>query len=159
MDLNTFYRSGRFGAVCLGLILISGCSDIRRTFGIENKPSDEFMVSPAQKELEVPPDFNLLPPQSPADAASARATQEITAQEEDGTLKKKSLTASEKEVLKQLGPGLSTSDRARMDEKALQEEASFKKKGPLGRSAKSKLPKGESLDPKEEQKKLQSLKN
>jgi len=147
-----------FIVACLGLTLLSGCSDIRRTMGIESKPSDEFMVSPAQKELEVPPDFSLLPPQSPSEAMPASSKGTVV-QEEEALLKKKSLTASEKDVIKHLGPGLNLAGRAQLDEETLKEEAASKKQGPLGKALglKTKAAKGEVIDPEEEQKRLQTL--
>ena len=48
-------------AVFSGLLL-TACSDWKRTLGIEKTPPDEFAVE-SRAPLTIPPDFNLRPPQ------------------------------------------------------------------------------------------------
>lgn len=147
------YSSGLiFAIVCLSLSLVSGCTDIRKTMGIESKPSDEFVVSPSQKKLEIPPNFELLPPQSgqegvaPAEPSKGEEVQDL-----------KPLTASEKNLMKQLGAGLDLPGRTQMDEEATKEAS--KKEGFLGLGTSKKSAKGDVINPETEQTRLQNLKS
>ena len=60
-------RAGRGAAVlsvlCLaGTSLIAGCTDLKKTIGIEQTLPDEFAVE-SRAPLTIPPDFDLRPPQ------------------------------------------------------------------------------------------------
>ena len=57
--------------LCLaGALLIAGCSDLKKSIGLERSSPDEFAVE-SRAPLTMPPDFNLRPPQ-PGAAAAAR---------------------------------------------------------------------------------------
>lgn len=45
-----------------GVLLIAGCSDWKKTIGLEKSTPDEFAVE-SRAPLTMPPDFNLRPPQ------------------------------------------------------------------------------------------------
>jgi Protein of unknown function (DUF3035) len=45
-----------------GALLLQGCTDLRRTIGLERTSPDEFAVE-SRAPLEMPPDFDLRPPQ------------------------------------------------------------------------------------------------
>lgn len=72
----------RLGAAVLalgGLMLLSGCDSVGYMFGGSHPVPDEFRVLPSAP-LEVPPDFNLRPPQpgSPRPQELARDTRSVT---------------------------------------------------------------------------------
>jgi hypothetical protein len=62
------FRSGAravfaFSFVCsAGALLVSGCTDLKRSIGLEKTSPDEFAVE-SRAPLEMPPDFDLRPPQ------------------------------------------------------------------------------------------------
>lgn len=67
--------------VFIALLALSGCADVRETFGLVNKPPDEFAVVD-HPPLSMPPDFDLKPPRPGASAqagdnASERAAKAI----------------------------------------------------------------------------------
>ena len=50
-------------ALCLaGPLLVAGCTDFKRTIGLEPTLPDEFAVE-SRAPLTIPPDFELRPPQ------------------------------------------------------------------------------------------------
>src|SRR5207253_2815772 len=52
-----------FASACLVVgLLLPGCSDFKRTIGIEKTSPDEFAVE-SRAPLTIPPDFDLRPPQ------------------------------------------------------------------------------------------------
>jgi len=52
-----------FGTLCLTAApLIAGCSDFKKTIGLEEPMPDEFAVE-SRAPLTIPPDFDLRPPQ------------------------------------------------------------------------------------------------
>lgn len=149
--MGKYYDFSRIVIICFVFGLLTGC-DVRRTMGIESKPSDEFVVSPSQKELELPPHFQLLPPQS----GGSGQVMPAASPPEEALPPKKPLTPSEQEVIRQLGPGLGLSDQSKMDEDALKEEGGSQKKGLLGIGTQNKPSRGEILDPQAEEKRLQT---
>ncbi|HYE49948.1 MAG TPA: DUF3035 domain-containing protein [Azospirillaceae bacterium] len=54
--------AGKCGLLLAGLAALSGCDSVGRALGIERAAPDEFRVV-SRAPLEVPPDFNLRPPQ------------------------------------------------------------------------------------------------
>src|SRR5438067_2134766 len=56
-------RFSLLAAACLALILLlPGCTGVRRAIGLENVGPDEFAVE-SRAPLTIPPDFDLRPPQ------------------------------------------------------------------------------------------------
>ncbi|CAK0770421.1 DUF3035 domain-containing protein [Azospirillaceae bacterium] len=53
--------TGAVLGLALGAVVLSGCGDARKTFGLDRTPPDEFSVV-AQAPLTLPPDFKLRPP-------------------------------------------------------------------------------------------------
>ena len=56
---------GRLPSLLVGLagvVLIAGCSDLKKAMGLEKTSPDEFAVE-SRAPLTMPPDFNLRPPQ------------------------------------------------------------------------------------------------
>jgi hypothetical protein len=52
-----------FSSVCLaGALLLPGCTDFKRSIGLEKTSPDEFAVE-SRAPLTIPPDFDLRPPQ------------------------------------------------------------------------------------------------
>jgi len=57
--------------------LLSGCSEMRQTFGLDKKTPDEFAVDVYDRApLTLPPDFELRPPMSGSGSTSSLARQE-----------------------------------------------------------------------------------
>ena len=86
------YGGGRglfaLGFVCLaGTSLLPGCTDLKRTIGLETTSPDEFAVE-SRAPLTMPPDFELRPPQPGA----------VRPQE-------KSSGQQARQVIEQAGPG------------------------------------------------------
>jgi hypothetical protein len=50
------------GAAVLVALGVSGCSDVRKSMGLDRSPPDEFAVL-SRAPLSMPPDFSLRPPQ------------------------------------------------------------------------------------------------
>ena len=46
-------------------VLLQGCSNVKKTLGIERDAPDEFAVNPSELALEMPPDFFVLPAPDP----------------------------------------------------------------------------------------------
>jgi hypothetical protein len=84
----SFYRQFRGGhravlAVSLlcsaGALLISGCTDLKRAIGIEKTSPDEFAVE-SRAPLEMPPDFDLRPPQPGASRPQEKSSDKLARQ-------------------------------------------------------------------------------
>jgi Protein of unknown function (DUF3035) len=54
-----------------GVLLLQGCTDMKRAIGLERNPPDEFAVE-SRAPLEMPPDFDLRPPQPGASRPQER---------------------------------------------------------------------------------------
>src|SRR5271157_2558541 len=81
-------------ALCLaGSLLIAGCTDFKKTIGIEPTLPDEFAVE-SRAPLTIPPDFELRPPQP-----GASRPQEMSADQQA------------KQVIEQAGPASQASRR------------------------------------------------
>ena len=61
-----------FTFLCSAALLLPGCSDFKRTIGLEKSSPDEFAVE-SRAPLTMPPDFELRPPQ-PGAARPQEAT-------------------------------------------------------------------------------------
>lgn len=65
MDISTLRLdrryAGRILCLAIGMLAVAGCSDARRTLGLERIPPDEFTVV-SRAPLSIPPEFNLRPP-------------------------------------------------------------------------------------------------
>ena len=61
-----------FTFLCSAALLLPGCSDLKRTIGLEKSSPDEFAVE-SRAPLTMPPDFELRPPQ-PGAARPQEAT-------------------------------------------------------------------------------------
>lgn len=82
------HRRGRSGRtlpalLCLGLVLmlmLPGCSGMRRALGMDNVGPDEFAVE-SRAPLTIPPDFDLRPPQPgaprPQDVSAAEKARKV----------------------------------------------------------------------------------
>jgi hypothetical protein len=73
------HRTARRGLLALvyicsaGTLLLPGCSDLRKSIGLEKSTPDEFAVE-SRAPLEMPPDFDLRPPQPGAARPQERAS-------------------------------------------------------------------------------------
>src|SRR5271166_5359348 len=77
-----------FSSACLvGALLLSACTDFKRSIGLEKTSPDEFAVE-SRAPLTIPPDFDLRPPQP-----GAPRPQEKTADQQA------------RQVIEQAGPG------------------------------------------------------
>ena len=77
-----------FGFVCsAGALLLQGCTDLKRSIGLEKTSPDEFAVE-SRAPLTMPPDFELRPPQPGA----ARPQEKSSGQQA-------------RQVIEQAGPG------------------------------------------------------
>lgn len=77
-----------FTCLCTaGALLLQGCTDLKRSIGLEKTSPDEFAVE-SRAPLEMPPDFDLRPPQP-----GAQRPQE------------KSADQQARNVIEQAGPG------------------------------------------------------
>ena len=70
-----------------GTLLISGCTDLKRAIGLEKTSPDEFAVE-SRAPLEMPPDFDLRPPQPGASRPQEKSSDKLARQ-----------------VIEQAGPG------------------------------------------------------
>jgi hypothetical protein len=68
-------RTAALIGVCLSLLVLPGCSDVRIALGMDRVGPDEFAVE-SRAPLLIPPDFNLRPPQP-----GAARPNEVTAAE------------------------------------------------------------------------------
>jgi hypothetical protein len=93
MSCDQLVRSGGRALFALsllcssGLLLLSGCSDMKRAIGLERTSPDEFAVE-SRAPLTMPPDFELRPPQPGA----ARPQEKSSGQQA-------------RQVIEQAGPG------------------------------------------------------
>jgi hypothetical protein len=70
-----------------GMLLLSGCTDLKRAIGLEKTSPDEFAVE-SRAPLEMPPDFDLRPPQPGASRPQEKSSDKLARQ-----------------VIEQAGPG------------------------------------------------------
>ncbi|MBK5955442.1 hypothetical protein CCR92_15760, partial [Rhodospirillum rubrum] len=59
--MNPFART-LVAAALLAPLALSGCSNAKKSLGLDRQPPDEFKVV-TRAPLAMPPDFNLRPPQ------------------------------------------------------------------------------------------------
>jgi hypothetical protein len=104
--------------LAVAVVMVSGCGDARRTFGLDHAPPDEFTVV-KQAPLSMPPEFALRPPRPgaarPQDVA---ATQQAAASVFGGGGRSFAAgsSAGESALLQQAGAGNARSDiRAQID--------------------------------------------
>ena len=62
--------------VSAGVLLISGCTDLKRAIGLEKTEPDEFAVE-SRAPLEMPPDFDLRPPQPGASRPQDKSSDKL----------------------------------------------------------------------------------
>lgn len=62
-----------------GALLISGCTDVKRAIGLEKTSPDEFAVE-SRAPLEMPPDFDLRPPQPGASRPQEKSSDKLARQ-------------------------------------------------------------------------------
>jgi hypothetical protein len=62
-----------------GGLLISGCSDLKKAIGLEKTSPDEFAVE-SRAPLEMPPDFDLRPPQPGASRPQEKSSDKLARQ-------------------------------------------------------------------------------
>jgi len=62
-----------------GALSISGCTDLKRAIGLEKAPPDEFAVE-SRAPLEMPPDFDLRPPQPGASRPQEKTSNKLARQ-------------------------------------------------------------------------------
>jgi hypothetical protein len=93
MHCQRQFRGGRrvvlaFGLLCSASALsMTGCTDVKRAIGLEQNPPDEFAVE-SRAPLEMPPDFDLRPPQPGASRPQEKSPDKLARQ-----------------VIEQAGPG------------------------------------------------------
>jgi Protein of unknown function (DUF3035) len=63
-------------AVSATALLISGCTDMKRAIGLEKTEPDEFAVE-SRAPLEMPPDFDLRPPQPGASRPQEKSSDKL----------------------------------------------------------------------------------
>jgi Protein of unknown function (DUF3035) len=73
--------------LCSAGTLISGCTDLKKAIGLEKTSPDEFAVE-SRAPLEMPPDFDLRPPQPGASRPQEKSSDKLA-----------------KQVIEQAGPG------------------------------------------------------
>ena len=79
--LDQFQRALRsFFAICFvcsaGALLLLGCTDLKRSIGLEKTSPDEFAVE-SRAPLEMPPDFDLRPPQPGAPRPQEKSSAQL----------------------------------------------------------------------------------
>ena len=62
--------------ISAGALLISGCTDLKRAIGLEQTEPDEFAVE-SRAPLEMPPDFDLRPPQPGASRPQEKSSDNL----------------------------------------------------------------------------------
>jgi hypothetical protein len=62
-----------------GGLLISGCTDLKKAIGLEKASPDEFAVE-SRAPLEMPPDFDLRPPQPGASRPQEKSSDKLARQ-------------------------------------------------------------------------------
>ena len=62
-----------------GALLISGCTDLKKAIGLEKSSPDEFAVE-SRAPLEMPPDFDLRPPQPGASRPQEKSSNKLARQ-------------------------------------------------------------------------------
>jgi len=62
-----------------GTLLISGCTDLKKAIGLEKSAPDEFAVE-SRAPLEMPPDFDLRPPQPGASRPQEKSSNKLARQ-------------------------------------------------------------------------------
>ena len=88
-------------------VILTSCSTMRKTFGVDKTPPDEFAVV-ERAPLTVPPDFNLVPPQPGAPRpqelrTTAQAQQLVIGNNAPVTTK--DMSSAERSLLSQAGAG------------------------------------------------------
>jgi Protein of unknown function (DUF3035) len=129
------------------LNFLGGCADIKKTMGLESKLPDEFLVSPYQHTLEIPPNFDLIPPKK-GDAQGVDPFHP----KEDPLARPGPASAGERKMMRALGPGISPEGQDTLNELASEEKhQAHGKKGLLEDMLPGKKPKaGKVIDPVEE---------
>ncbi|MGL5785117.1 MAG: DUF3035 domain-containing protein [Alphaproteobacteria bacterium] len=129
------------------LSFLGGCADIKKKMGLESKLPDEFLVSPYQQALEIPPSFDLKPPQK----GDARGVDPFHPKE-DLLARGGSTSSGEREMMRALGAGISPEEQTSLDQQASSEKhQSHGKKGLLeGMLPGKKQKTGKVIDPVEE---------
>src|SRR5215472_2626129 len=82
--LHQFQSSHRalltFTFLCsAGALLLPGCTDLKRSIGLEKTSPDEFAVE-SRAPLEMPPDFDLRPPQPGASRPQEKSSNKLARQ-------------------------------------------------------------------------------
>ncbi|MGL4371400.1 MAG: DUF3035 domain-containing protein [Alphaproteobacteria bacterium] len=126
---------------------LGGCTDIKKKMGLESKLPDEFLVSPYQQTLEIPPSFDLKPPQK----GDARGVDPFHPKE-DLLSRGGAASSGEREMMRALGAGISPEEQASLNQQAYAEKhQSHGKKGLLeGMLPAQKQKVGNVIDPVEE---------
>jgi hypothetical protein len=65
--------------LCSAGVLISGCTDLKKAMGLEKTSPDEFAVE-SRAPLEMPPDFDLRPPQPGASRPQEKSSDKLARQ-------------------------------------------------------------------------------
>jgi len=128
--------------VCL---MLGGCSDLKKNLGLTREMPNEFMVSPYQQQLEIPPSYDLKPPRK-GDASTSAPFRENPY----STGKHVKLSPSEKALMRDLGPGISPKEERGLDDEAIAEQHALERnKGPLeGKVVPYKRQPGHVIDPR-----------
>lgn len=93
-----------FAFLMAGLILTSGCQDVRSKLGLEHESPDEYAVTPSHQPLEMPPDFfNLPSPQSESSKIKENQTSIISYTSATTTPISSDISAGQKEILEKTG--------------------------------------------------------
>lgn len=146
-NLNKFVVTP-FVASCL---LLSGCSNVKKTLGIEKDAPDEFSVVPSIHPLDMPPDFYNLPQPKPGTPRpqDIRAVEAQKAKIVGSACYGSEVSSGQESILQMAGAHEKESDiRRTIDTES--RVASAKGKPVLERLGIKKEKKGDVIDPYEE---------
>lgn len=151
-------RSLSLSLICLGTcLLLQGCSSVKKSLGIERDPPNEYDVTPSAQPLEMPPDFFHLPPPAPGmerpQERTARQTQEAKIL---GAAPKKEAASPGQAYLLEMSGAQPHQDsiRAEVDTAARTEGDKGEKTIVETLGLKKETPKGDALNPYEEEARL-----
>lgn len=118
----------KLALVTLLPLALSSCETMRNTFGLDHYRSDEWSV-PNTPPLDLPPDYNLMPPQPGADSAKA-ISPSMQAQKSIGAPSAVKTSSEVEKAIVQKGAGDTQTDpniRAKIDKEAVEDVSTLSK--------------------------------
>jgi hypothetical protein len=136
-------------------VLLQGCQSVKKTLGIERDAPDEFAVTPSTQPLDMPPDMFYLPQPDPGaprpqDVVAAQATKKKFLGDK---ITKEPLSPGQTALLKKTGAKEGQSKIRREIDAAAHTDT---KANPVLKTLGIKESRGDTVDPLEEVKDLQS---